>query len=872
MAFTGTHSANTNIIINTGTEGIYLFKEPNIDFTNKSLSVVIDNVKFKEDIFNHHFLNDELNNFFGVSKEETTTDLLNLSESKIVKRQLFPNPKYSGIKSLTRRINFVFDWKDDPDFSSSVGHKYNIENTREASSGQRGYTIPTLLTGIITGSSWPLDYYRHPSNYPLSKTGNPLIFGDLGWGSAVVGELMISSHDGISYNDILRRNCHAGYRGGGTDSVTNVNYRILPFSSYKLAKSKPFKNNEIIYNKYKNYSILPEVNFSSQITLENFENIKNIFYSQSFDLYLTGSSSSALNLKFSEQKSLGIDRKIIFSINSLISILPYKNFYPCQYTLKAASTMSESLAKIDRFNQYTSFIGLFELIACPVINDLMSGFYNPGIIYNSIKAGLPVQFLPNDLILFSVTPSIYGWPRIKDSNLITFEQVFNPEQFFRRKYNDTINLSYHNDIIKNFLEEVRFTFCKRNNLEYFSSKQENKFGVFSSGTNYSMELSVFVKNPNFISGVLQNVFIGGVNYLDNKRWERIRAPSLNFNKPIWMNRFHTVDPDGGYDLSSDNSCLSTLRISFTPPQTREYTLNEIFSNLTLQDRITNYHQTWTVGNTDLPMYSKLTSSFNIFEKEFDESSGLFSWKIKSKWEFPFLCASGTEIIFDSALGRWGEPGVDDPDNIGGGLWHDFCSVPTEDQGLFISISDVIFTSSYENTNLASLIQKVGFSGSKEMRVGELNEQKEIGELICILPIDAKTKSTFKISKDNSINKFNEKMMRKYILPGKLDHIHYPIDATLFFCEEITDIWSKKDLSYIWQNLLPENGMNHKEKNTKIVIDDREVLRTLSNKDIYFMIFKCKLRSKNNENDNIGSNWPWDYCSIAELIKIDMEVE
>lgn len=845
MAFTGTHSANTNIIINTGTEGIYLFKEPNIDFTNKSLSVVIDNAKFKEDIFNHHFLNDELNNFFGVLKEETATDLLNLTGSKTVKQQLFPNPKYSGIKSLTRRVDFIFPWKDDPDLSSSAGHEFNIENKREANSSHyRDLWVNPSITGSLigsgdnklTGSIWPLDSYRHISN---EFTGIGAHVSGL-----VLGELMVKMNTfqlGIPY----RYNSLVAYtEARGNETLQPKTH--LPWTAYRFANSKPYRNLDNFYKNYKNYSIIPEFNLSSLLTIDSSENIHNEIYSKSFNFFLTGTNYSH---HFSQKDNFHL-KKMIFEIKSVINLLPYNNFYPVQFSIKCAKNLSQSLARVDSLNNF--FTPILPTYNIPKLNFIISTFFGPGVLFESIKCGQPTQ-------------KNYGG-NTTDNYIIKFEDLFDPQPFIRDLNLAEVNslniplleVVYFKDAIKNFLEEIRYTFCKNSSLEYFQSKPEDQFGIFYSGTKYSMDIWEDIGN---VTKDQNDLWIGGVNYFGLSPFNL----SNILDPPIWYSTFTTGTIKRG---------LSLCRFEFTPPETREYRLNEIFSLMSTEfryDKRYNY-----IEDGQLPAFKKLTSSFNIFEKE-EISNGLFCWKINSKWELPYLCATSTVLTYSNGYFRTNDPAwmVNYQPGLTstiGGLWHDFCEAPRENQGLFLNISDVNYETASSYIKSASLAEKVGFPKSGRRRVGELNDQKEIGELICILPIDAKTKSTFKISKDNSINKFNEKMMRKYILPGKLDHIHYPIDATLFFCEEITDIWSKKDLSYIWQNLLPENGMNHKEKNTKIVIEDREVLRILSNKDIYFMIFKCKLRSKNNENDNIGSNWPWDFCSIVELAKIDIITE
>ena len=93
-----------------------------------------------------------------------------------------------------------------------------------------------------------------------------------------------------------------------------------------------------------------------------------------------------------------------------------------------------------------------------------------------------------------------------------------------------------------------------------------------------------------------------------------------------------------------------------------------------------------------------------------------------------------------------------------------------------------------------------------------------------------------------------------------------------FCTEITDVWSKKDLSYIYQNLLPENGLAIKEKSNKYTVTEPAVINILKNQEVKFMVFKCKMRSWANRNDVVGYNYIFDYFSLCEMAKVNISYE
>jgi hypothetical protein len=135
--------------------------------------------------------------------------------------------------------------------------------------------------------------------------------------------------------------------------------------------------------------------------------------------------------------------------------------------------------------------------------------------------------------------------------------------------------------------------------------------------------------------------------------------------------------------------------------------------------------------------------------------------------------------------------------------------------------------------------------------------------------------------------------------------------------EFSHTLSKQDLADIWQNLPPDIGVTHEEAVSEIshelfsqeflgsgaIVDQNDKLEKFTNlsilpSDIRWMVFKVKKRATNNylekmfeRNDSgtatsgndisagvtgkkqkIGYNWPYDFFSLVELIKLDASVE
>jgi hypothetical protein len=113
---------------------------------------------------------------------------------------------------------------------------------------------------------------------------------------------------------------------------------------------------------------------------------------------------------------------------------------------------------------------------------------------------------------------------------------------------------------------------------------------------------------------------------------------------------------------------------------------------------------------------------------------------------------------------------------------------------------------------------------------------------------------------------------------------------MYFLEFSYD-FDKHDLSYIWQNLAPRNSKNIvvSATSTSHELISSELLseeNLQENENLRWMVFKVKQRGQHDWNDlGVNSsvvtetdegfinkfNWPYDYLSFVEKIKIDAQV-
>ena len=154
-------------------------------------------------------------------------------------------------------------------------------------------------------------------------------------------------------------------------------------------------------------------------------------------------------------------------------------------------------------------------------------------------------------------------------------------------------------------------------------------------------------------------------------------------------------------------------------------------------------------------------------------------------------------------------------------------------------------------------------------------------------------------------------MERYVFPPTLDFVkNKSIDPFAMYIFEFEHKFDKNDLSHMWQNLPPKVGRVAEESTSVIAHNllanelmgdwktlmnmvqsdasfDIEEMFTPMNDKVQWMVFKVKQKAKSNYYDalsgkeeeaiaaNIPSytyNWPYDFCSIVELAKLDSEVQ
>jgi hypothetical protein len=269
--------------------------------------------------------------------------------------------------------------------------------------------------------------------------------------------------------------------------------------------------------------------------------------------------------------------------------------------------------------------------------------------------------------------------------------------------------------------------------------------------------------------------------------------------------------------------------------------------------------------------------------------------------------------------------------FGRGMWSGYGQIPTGSTGVYLEVRDS-FPEIVGATG--SLLQQVGFTATKE-KIGQLAETKEISEAIVAIPFldnpDNRTtqigchnfikidKKKLTVQKNNidsgepavkqgdfgstkeiretSISKMIE-AMRNYVIPPNMNFLEYSdIDPFVMYIFEFKHTLDQQDLADIWQGVMPKIAMTAEK-------DEIEFSHPTGENEFFggeelpdnlrWLVFKVKKKAEKNyyavtadstDDDRfqfdfqIGRkapeysyNWPYDFCSLVELAKVEVELD
>ena len=445
--------------------------------------------------------------------------------------------------------------------------------------------------------------------------------------------------------------------------------------------------------------------------------------------------------------------------------------------------------------------------------------------------------------------------------------------------------------IDNFLCETTNFFTEKST--HFESKREDQFATVQKDQIYQMQLRLYRTLDNN-----RHVDTGSFNM-----YSRVSA----FGYPLaggasrTQARFVHVTPP--YMSGS-----ATATFSYTAQYTGRPTLAEILANTTIA--LNRDENPINVGRPASGSAMQVDSCFNLMDYYSEVPPGTTAqsnrWLIQAKFETPVLNFANVSYTRPAtSITPAGITPVDDLDIRG--MWHQYGALPTgSNEGIFAIIepadgnfaiksgsTDQLYGRATSEPSLADII---GMPTGEPLRIGEAKTSNRLEEAIIIAPYRVvKNRRKFftfnRITKKTSAYKNLVPLMDKYVFPPKFDFTRHPsVKAIQMYAFEFGVDITRQDITDMWQNLPPEVSemFDHKE----VVIEDEKLIKSLIEKDanLRWMVFKVKKRAKMNFEkyrrslitDNTTSfpetvgqysyNWPYDYFSLVELLKIDEEVQ
>jgi len=376
---------------------------------------------------------------------------------------------------------------------------------------------------------------------------------------------------------------------------------------------------------------------------------EDLFDKEFFRIYSHSDVLSRQEQISKEHQEIADVSRVTLKVKGVKKLLPYNGFYPVQRTVQLSSLLSQSIGShlrggyVKGASITTPVTALDDPhVSAAKIHALLQSFYAPGIMYNSIKAGIAVdwatytgsfaaitQSLTEDIVENTSTDNQPFRFFLNDAPAyrFPFESLIFPNAGIPRQKDivlesDTIKNSIFsiiptiNDVAmrtpfliwdhkrdfryelatSNFLAEVPRFFLKDEKLSSFSSDKNSKWKTFEDNKTYYMDV-VLGKTNDFV--MMESFW--SHRHKTGSLGEKMNGRYFGF--PVNISASAQDAPDGAiYDGAAKywrpgQDCdpafaawtppyfegAATARLSFTPASKAKYTLDEVLAELVVEN-------------------------------------------------------------------------------------------------------------------------------------------------------------------------------------------------------------------------------------------------------------------------------------------------
>lgn len=840
----------------------------------------------------------------------------------IYQEKIYPRGQNVFRNFASIRNDYSQSWADSLDnrlteFTNSQGKVYSALNFNRDSINPLKY------------SYWPLDantFYDSVAPASRDKSGELMQLDDP---SSYLSSI------GSTYTIVVPSGSYFGARFGRIGNSKWVTTRPANVVHEQAGRGPYHNSYTTFYSDIRNmgqgYSIVPEYRISTKLDSYYLNNTS--YYDDSFNtLELTGTViedySIAINTSsaFIEQRvnSDYIDllpylnkeleefkvSSIRVKVGAIKKLLPYDEFYPQKQMLKLATQFS------------SSYSASFTLDGTQkTFRTVLTPFYAPGIAFNSIKAGVGMPFS----VAISQSANSYVQITSSLSNASLYYQKL-PWETIISPYGTLKSLSYIYDIDPDMILDSTASVALKNVNFIYDYKANNFFAETVNFFKENSTLSTIKSRPSnewYFPDLNKKYALDIVinkqeNFYTYSSFESFGPKPYAFHCPPWadLDQFNSTDPNRFEYASGPNSLGKTygegyVRIIFDPASLAVGNLDYFLKGkFNIGDVLRNSTVEYS-SSTCRPNSSSYAVNLSDIVDIFNVSGDGVTWQPKLKWE----CPTADLNFYNLNAKLTNSSGNDSGGDVGGsairGIWHQYAPASNNEEGLYLSAR----SSEVDNYALTgSLLDIVGFNSAKKQKIGTVSKSKEINEALILIPFyqdDCGEDKYFDLD-INLFEKMYEQNMgivgelkeisRNYNLPPALDFIRYrdnkgPIlskegynkvkSPFIMFAFEFSSTLGKQDLLDIWQGVMPTISMkaetDYQEKEFAI----GRYLKDFNYKlpeNMRFKVFKVKQRAVTNYQQiidrtngidyldlNYGYNWPYDYCSLVEMIEVEAEI-
>jgi len=885
---------------------------------------------------------DSLNKFIFGDTMQPANPISQFNYLKI-KEVIYPREHYTYLSGTRERTNFANNfWRD-------------TRNARDTEGSPDGGPWANSQGYIVTQSMWPLDCRSDTSVPPIPnysnftasagmegelQNGYSLFFSSSNTGpfaaATYLRRVPDSASEGILYagDTLWEANTQAGVnpfynnyaeyieeaKRIGKDYGILPEFRISEHMDYYINSNPDGNPNFLVTPQPPGLFTLTGSVLSSSADegfytvysysdfMKFFELVKNDYISTPIP-QKEADEDAAISTMVSYPSELTLECKV------LKKFLPYDGFYPAERTVQLAKLFSQS---------YGDSV-IHAEGANPNWRTMLAPLFAPGLLYNSIKSGIAVDYpIVNDTLsdatITFTGSSVNNSADSGDARLsgtfgarLPFEALASPKTFLEGTHlvdaepNPQAFIDSSGSFIaaanplfmyamNNFLAEIPSFFLENNSLSTLTS-----YGDVSAaptmGEDVTYKMRIVLSNGQFDTlHTLQNVekgFPPALERSDNTASFIYNTPevtmynrSFDRNSPARYSASFVGDNNAtlAYGSSFGPPCEASSSVNgheasfepFTPPYYNGYShievsfLSAVGGAMEMSDILaacrenaTYFRETTRSGSRESSTAGinamQANASLNWDQLVVDED-GSERWVIQPKWECPILDFTTSDITLPEGGGSG---------SVAKGMWHQYGSIPSADNGIYLSVQDVMDPEGGWQPSLKKLL---GYSDdNSRVKLGGLAKSKTISEAVVAIPFRAdpqspKKRKYFNINPtviDSALNPnpgadipdpapvapsqgvldMVEKM-KKYVIPPTFDFItnaeEIPPMAMLIF--EFETNLSQKDLRNIWQNLPPNDQGDAKISKSQAVIP--------AMKDMIFPLFATSPGSMFDHYDKI----------------------